>query len=81
MTGGSYVHLDCGNRVRHGSEQPYRELPMLEGLTGLRTHVGNQLVKRAPTLGVSTPAKKSYFRLSLLLLELKEKHPKITKKL
>jgi len=52
------VHLDCGNRVRHGSEQPYRELPMLEGLAGLRMHMGSQLVKRAPTFGVSTPAKK-----------------------
>jgi len=58
MTGGSYVLLDCGNRVRHGSEQPYRELPMLEGLTGLRIYMGSQQVKRAPTFGVSTPAKK-----------------------
>lgn len=42
MTGGSYVHLSCGHRVRHGSEQPYRELPMLEGLTGSRKQLGSQ---------------------------------------
>jgi hypothetical protein len=31
MVGRLYVHLDCGNRVRHGSEQPYRKLLMLKG--------------------------------------------------
>jgi len=35
ITGGLCSRLRCGNRVRHGSEQPYHRLPMLEGLTGL----------------------------------------------
>jgi len=56
MTGGSYGHLCCGNRVRHGSEQPYRKLPMLEGATGLRRHLGSHRMKRAPTLMVSSSA-------------------------
>ena len=43
MTGGLYVYLNCGNRVRHGSEQPYHRLPMLRGLTGLRMQTGSHL--------------------------------------
>jgi hypothetical protein len=31
MVGRPFVHLNCGNRVRHGSEQPYRKLLMLKG--------------------------------------------------
>jgi len=57
MIGRSCVHLRCGNRVRHGSEQPYRRLLMLKGLTGLRMQMGSHYVKRAPIRGVSTPAK------------------------
>jgi len=57
MAGGPYAHLDCGNRVRHGSEQPYRKLLVLIGLAGSRMHVGNQWVKRAAIQGASTPAK------------------------
>jgi hypothetical protein len=43
MAGGSYVYLCCGNRVRHGSEQPYHRLPMLRGLTGLRMQTGSHV--------------------------------------
>ena len=57
MVGRPYVHLDCGNRVRHGSEQPYRRLLMLKGLTGLRMQMGSRYVSRAPTRGLSIPAK------------------------
>lgn len=57
VTGGSHGHLCCGNRVRHGSEQPYRKLPMLEGVTGLRRQLGSHGMKRAPTLRVSSSAK------------------------
>ena len=30
-----------GNRVRHGSEQPYHRLPMLRGLTGFENADGS----------------------------------------
>ena len=43
MTGGSYVYLNCGYRVRHGSEQPYHRLSMLRELTGLRMQMGSHL--------------------------------------
>ena len=33
---GSSSHPCCGNRARHGSEQPYHRLPMLLGSTGSR---------------------------------------------
>jgi len=56
VTGGSHGHLCCGYRVRHGSEQPYRKLLMLEGATGLRRQMGSHRMKRAPTLRVSTSA-------------------------
>lgn len=57
MTGESYAHLCCGYWVRHGSEQPYRKLPMLEGFTGLRRHLGNHVELRASTLRFPAPVK------------------------
>jgi len=55
MAGESYAHLYCGYWVRHGSEQPYRKLPMLEGFTGLRKSLGSHMEPRASTLRFSAP--------------------------
>ena len=49
MAGRPYGYLYCGDWVRHGSEQPYRKLLMLKGLTGLRMQLGNHMMKRTPT--------------------------------
>ena len=57
MAGESYAHLYCGYWVRHGSEQPYRKLPMLEGFTGLRRYQGNHVELRASTLRFLAPVK------------------------
>ena len=57
MAGESYAHLCCGYWVRHGSEQPYRKLPMLEGFTGLRRYQGNHMEQRASTLRFPAPVK------------------------
>jgi len=63
MTGESYARLYCGYWVRHGSEQPYRKLPMLEGFTGLRRYLGNHMELRASTLRFLTPVKVGDMRL------------------
>ncbi len=67
VTGGSHGHLCCGNRVRHGSEQPYRRLPMLEGVTGLRRQLGSHGMTRAPTPRVSPSAKINLYWICLYL--------------